>query len=317
MTVALIGTGLIGASLAQAWRSRRPDVHIVGFDRPEPLEVAVQRGAIHQAAQSAAQAVEAAEVVVLATPIGAMPAILDEIAPHLNAGATVTDVGSVKAGVVAYARRVLPETVRVVGGHPMAGTADSGPAHADPLLFENATYVLCPANPEELDPETFEAAHPRLLDLVRATGARTLILDAERHDRAAAGVSHVPQLVAVALVEEAIAQDDPALLRLAAGGFRDMTRIASSRFSMWQSILAANKGAVVETLRRLEERLARYRAGIDAGELSELAAEFESAGETRRSIPRDMKGFLRPLADVYVYAEDRPGYLARLTGILF
>ncbi|MEL7168333.1 MAG: prephenate dehydrogenase [Bacteroidota bacterium] len=315
-TVALVGTGLIGGSLGLALRARRSDLHIVAYD-PNAGPEAVQRRAAHHSATSLQAAVREADLVVLGTPVRFLPGLLGDIAPHLKPGALVTDVGSVKAPLVAHAADVLPTANPFVGGHPMAGAERGGIAHADAFLFENATWVLCP--PQGVAEGEVAARHPSLIDLVEATGARVLVLDAKRHDRIAALVSHVPQLVAVLLMTLAAESnaDDDAFLRLAAGGFRDMTRIASSPFDLWRDILVANEGSVLDALARLADALQAMRYDLANTDLAALAQRFDEARTVRNTIPKDTKGFLAPLADVYVYAEDRPGFLLRLVQTLY
>lgn len=313
----MLGVGLIGGSLGLVWKKNRPALTIVGFDEPEVLEVARARGAIDERAASAAAAVREADLVVLATPIGPMLRLLEEIAPHLRPGALVSDVGSVKGPVVAQARAVLPAANPFVGGHPMAGSEKGGIAHADPFLFENATYVLCP--PDGLDEPAFTETCADYIGLVQTTGARLLVLEAARHDRIAATVSHLPQLLAVTLMQYAAEANeaDDAFLRLAAGGFRDMTRIAASPFRMWRDIVMANNGPLLDVLAGFASALQRTRHRVAAEDLDALRQLFDEARTARESIPRDTKGFLHPLADVYVYAEDRPGELTTITRVLF
>ena len=305
-TVSIVGTGLIGASLGLALRRRVPGLTVLGADASaENAAEALRRGAL-TGTGSAADVLAAADVAVLAAPLDGLPALLELAAAHVRPGALVTDVGSVK-GAVMEAARVLPEGVRFVGGHPMAGAAVGGPAHADPLLFENAVWVLCPPRGKDLGPHA-----PEALWLVEAAGARPVVLEAERHDAVAATISHLPQLLAVALVETAAEAGDDAL-GLAAGGFRDMTRIAGSPFAMWGPILRDNRAAVADVLGAFERRVGALRQSVldDPGA---LAGAFERAGRTRAALPSSSKGFLAPLADVVVWADDRPGFLHGLTG---
>lgn len=309
-SLALLGTGLIGASLGLAIRRRHPDFDVVGVDaRPESASTALRLGALTRTAASVPEAVAGADLVVLAAPLDAIPALLAEAGPALSPNALVTDVGSVK-GPVMRAAGALPEATRFVGGHPMAGAAVGGPENADALLFENAAYVLTPpASVGDL-----AAYAPEALWLVEAVGARPVVLDADRHDVVAATVSHLPQLLAVALVAEAAEAGDDAL-GLAAGGFRDMTRIAGSAFSMWGPILRDNREAVVAVLDGFRDRLGALREAVDADPAS-LGLLFEAAGRTRAALPASTKGFLAPLADVVVWADDRPGFLHGLTGTI-
>lgn len=314
--VSILGVGLIGGSLGRAWQTHRPELTVVGYDRPEVLRRSREAEAVDEVAGSPHEAVETADVVVLAPPLDAIPDLLEEIAPHLRPGTLVSDVGSVKGPITRHAARVLPPSVLFVGGHPMAGAEESGIDHADAFLFENATYVLCPPHGEDTD--TLANRRPELIELIEATGARVRIMDAGRHDRIAARVSHLPQLVAVTLMNTALDEEerDEAVLQLAAGGFRDMTRIASSPFDLWSEILNANRGPALEAVDALIHRLNEVRDILDDGLADRLEPSFRRAKEARERIPRDTKGFLQPLFDIYVYAEDRPGFLAHLTGLL-
>lgn len=316
--LAILGTGLIGGSLGLAWAQRRPDLTIVGHDRPEVLERAEKRGAVDVKAADPISAVTDADVVVLATPVATILRLLETIADELPAGCLVTDVASVKQPVLEQARDVLPDTVSFLGGHPMAGAEHSGIDHADPLLFENAVYSLC--LPDDAHTDVLEGPLSPLLDLVEATGGRPLVLDAARHDRLVAAVSHVPQLLAVALVNLVDTtendEDQDLALQLAGGGFRDMTRIAASPFEVWRDVLVGNEGAIHDALSRLRRLLRKMRNRLIEEDLDALEALFDDARTARESIPRDSKGFLHPLSDIYVRAPDRPGVIHDITGHL-
>lgn len=297
-----MGTGLIGGSVGLAVRRRHPDLEVVGVD-PVSAARAVERGACTSEAPLDV-AVRDADLVVLAAPVGTLPALLREVSGHVRPDALVTDVGSVKGPLARVARGL--SGVRFCGGHPMAGAERGGVEHADALLFENAAYVLCPLDGEPVPPEARW--------LVEAVGARAVVADAERHDRLVATVSHLPQLLAVALVEVAADLGDDALA-LAAGGFRDMTRIASSPFGLWGDIYAANAPAVEAAVEALAATLDGYRDKV-AQSPEGLRAAFEGSARHRGVIPADARGFLAPLADVVVWTADRPGALHAITGAL-
>lgn len=317
--VAILGTGLIGGSLGLVWAQRRPDLTIVGHDRPEVLDRAEERGAIDAKAASPSTAVSKADLVVLATPLATTMRLLDTISEHLSPNTLVTDVASVKQPVLEQAHDVLPDSVTFVGGHPMAGAEHSGIDHADDLLFENAVYALC--LPEDVDDEALDGPLAPFTDLIETTGGRPLTLDAARHDRLVAAVSHVPQLLSVALVnlvatteEDQEPEDLP--LQLAGGGFRDMTRIASSPFDMWRDVLVGNENAIHDALSRFRRHLRGMRNRLIEGDLDALAETFGDAQTARDAIPEDSKGFLRPLSDIYVRAPDQPGVIHDISGHL-
>jgi len=316
--ISILGTGLIGGSLGLAWAERRSECTIVGCDHPEVLDTAEERGAIDQKAADPITAVEDADLVVLATPLATILTLLDAIGDHLDEGTLVTDVGSVKRPVLDQAADVLPEHVHFLGGHPMAGAEQAGIEHADSLLFENAVYALC--LPDTAEEQALDGPLAPVLDLVEATGARPLSLDADRHDRLVAAVSHLPQLLAVALVNTVAETENEEAqnlaLELAGGGFRDMTRIAASPFDMWRDILVGNEGPIHDALSHFRRTLRGLRNRLIENDLDGLEAAFTDAQEARADVPRDSKGFLHALADVYVRAPDEPGVIHDLTGSL-
>lgn len=196
----------------------------------------------------------------------------------------------------------------------MAGSEHKGPRYADALLFENATWVVTP-----LDGSITEARYASARAVIETTGARILELEAALHDTIAAQVSHVPQLVAVALVG-ALASEEATLdtaLELAAGGFRDMTRIASSPFEMWHDILALNADRTRKALGSMQRILSSMATLLESGHTDQLEAFFQTAHDSRSRIPQARKGFLAPLSDVFVSVDDRPGALVAVTGTLF
>ncbi len=326
LRVAILGVGLIGGSLGMALRSaagNRSDADstnagstnadklvVVGLDEPDVLQRAIELGAIDKRAANPKHAVQDADVVFLAAPLSANVRLLSEIAPHLQPGAVVTDMGSVKTPIKHEAADRLPDSVTFVGGHPMAGSEKSGIGAANAFLFENATYVLCPGGAD---------VPTALVRLIQSIGARILVLDADQHDRIAATTSHLPQLLAVALSGYAAHENeaDDNVHRLAAGGFRDMTRVADSSFDLWAQILAANHGPVLDALAGFSADLQRLRNRLAAEEYKDVRSRFDNARTFRESVPKSTKGFLRPLADVFVSAADRPGALNSITRVLF
>ncbi len=310
--VALLGTGLIGGSLGLALRRYAPELDITGLDDPDVLDRAVARGAVHRKAGSVVEAVAGCDLVVLCAPIAANRTLLRAAASHLEPDAFVTDVGSVKTPMAGDAARLVPPGALFVGGHPMTGSEHKGINHADALLFENAAYVLCPSPASAAE----DARYGAFVDLLERIGCRILSMDPARHDRSAAAVSHLPQLLAVSLVnqlaEPEVRDDVPSLL--AAGGFRDMTRIASSPFAVWNDILEANHEHVLAALDRFADVFGRLRDRLASGDFEAVARAFASAGALREAVPPRTKGFLEPLCDVYVYTPDEPGALRRITG---
>ena len=313
--IVIVGIGLMGGSLGLALKSGNPDLSIIGVDSEDVLREALALGAIDTGFSDLKSAVTQANIVFLAAPVTASIALMKEMAPYLSAGTIVSDLCSVKGALVAVAAEALPRDVLFVGGHPMTGSERSGIRHADAMLFENATYVVCPPESNVDRSDSYQV----LIDLLNTTGARVLELDASSHDRIASRVSHLPQLLSVLLVNIASASRsvDPELLLLAAGGFRDMTRIATSPFHMWKDILHSNQSEIMDALDHFEQHLASLRKAISDGDSNDIKVRFQDAEQTRDFIPTDRKGFLKPLSDVYVFTSDRPGALVDITGSLF
>lgn len=305
--VAIIGTGLIGGSWALALKRHAPDVQVTACDRPSVLAVLTSRGGCDHAVADPVEAVADADLVILAPPLAFLEQILRTIAPHVRRDALVTDVGSVKTGIGEVADELLPG--RFVGGHPMAGSEFAGVTHASPLLFENAAYALCPT-PASKKHRRFEA----LVDLIDTIGARALSLDARAHDLAAAHVSHVPQLLAIALTNAVGTHTrvEPMTRLLAGGGFRDMTRIASSPYGTWAGILAANTPAIRHALASVRAQLDQLEAALAADDTDALKADFDAANQTRHDVPNRRKGLLRAYPELLLHAVDRPGFLAEV-----
>jgi prephenate dehydrogenase len=305
-TVALLGTGLIGGSIGLALRRLGTDV--IGFDDDASRAArAKEAGAVDIIAASVAEAVEGADVVVVAVPVGQVAAVAIEA---LDAGArVVTDVGSVKEPVVTAVEAARPErAARFVGGHPMAGSEQEGLDGASSDLFVGATWVLTPTG--HTDPSAFAEVRALAVDL----GAEALAVPPDLHDALVAVVSHVPQLAASTLmnVADTSRERHAVLLRLAAGGFRDMTRIASSHPAIWPDICVANRDAIVTALDEYLASLMRVRAIVASGDRDALLDVLQSARSARRNLPTGLP-VDEQLVELRVPIEDRPGALAQVT----
>jgi prephenate dehydrogenase len=308
--ITIIGVGVIGGSLGLAIKKHFPTAHIVGVDKQDVLKKALRRGAIDEGTRDLRKALSAADIVFLATPVSVIQKVLPKVAAFAPPRCLVTDVGSVKRSIMRRALKLFP-TGNFVGGHPMAGVELSGVDAAHPLLFENAVYVLSPMKSNQV------GMLRRLADFLKELGARVVVLDPKTHDEVASAVSHLPQLTAVALTNVAGKEHRSGKrhLRLAAGGFRDLTRIASSRPEMWKDILEFNRDEIDKSLVLLIRELERYRTYLRRGS-KELPGKFRSARAIRDSIPKSMKGFLHPLAELYVFVKDQPGMMAKMTSVL-
>jgi len=308
---AVIGLGLIGGSLGLALKRKAPEIQILGVDDKTVLNEALGVKAIDQAfvKSEIKTCVSQADLIFLCVPIREIIRLFPEIAQHALPGTLVTDVGSTKREIVEEAARCFQADRFFIGGHPMAGGEGRGIAWADGLLFENAVYVLTPGS----DTPVVLAQH--LGNLIERIGSKVLFLSPTMHDQVAAAVSHLPQMVAVALVNLVAKHqnDSPLFLKLAAGGFRDMTRIASSPYFIWKDIVQTNRGEILRFLEEFLETLRNMRSAIQKSELEPL---FENAARHRLSIPKDTKGFLKPHFDILVRVEDKPGIVAKVSTAL-
>ncbi|NLW59354.1 MAG: prephenate dehydrogenase/arogenate dehydrogenase family protein [Firmicutes bacterium] len=311
--IALIGLGLIGGSLGLALCRQRRNLWVVGYDPvAATCREALARQAVHEIAESVTAAVEGADLVVLAVPVEKMAEVVLAAAPALAPGTILTDVASTKGQLAQELPPLLPEGVYYVGGHPMAGSEQSGLAAADPFLFQNAVYLLTPA------PETPRAVLATLEEFIRMVGGLPLLLTPEEHDLMVAVVSHLPHLVAAALVNVAVDFNAqyPGTLSLAAGGFHDTTRVAMGSPALWRQILASNRHALLLALRALAAEVDAFAAALSAGELEELEARLRRAATARTELPARKKGFLTLLHELVVVIEDRPGAIAEVVEII-
>jgi cyclohexadieny/prephenate dehydrogenase len=279
--VALIGLGLIASSMAHAMRAGGLAGEIVGYARSAETRAVAKELFCDRVCETAAEAVQGADLVVLAVPVGAMGAIAAEIGPHLAPGATVTDVGSVKRAVVDAVEPHVPTGVHFIPGHPLAGTEYSGPRSGFATLFQNRWWLLTPG------PDADPAAVARLRTLLEAMGANVDAMDVEHHDLVLAVVSHVPHAIAYTMVGVAdhmrrVSQSE--VIKYSASGFRDFTRIAASDPTMWRDVFLTNKDAVLDILGRFAEELFVLQRAIRMGDGEHLHAYFTRTRAIRRGI---------------------------------
>lgn len=265
---AVVGLGLIGGSLAM--RLRAVGVRVVGVDVDAgTLEVARRRGAIDEGTGSL-DAVASADLVIIATPLDQVAQVAIAAARRMRPGAVLTDVGSVKAPIVAAVNSALPPAVRFVGGHPMAGSEGQGITGADAALLIDRPFILTPTS------RTAPEAVAAMQDVVTRIGMRPVVLDPVQHDELVAQVSHLPYLVSLALLRAAA--DDA---RAVAGPALDeMTRVAQSPPALWTEICRQNREAILRALTRYEVELARLRRGVEAGTIGDLLRDGKAASGT-------------------------------------
>jgi prephenate dehydrogenase len=307
--LAVIGTGLLGASVGLAARSAGVE-SVSGWDASaEELGAALDTGAISDAAPSLEAAVAGADLVVAATPVRSLAPVL--LQAHAAApDAVLTDVGSTKSHLLADLAKGGARLDRVVPGHPMAGSEERGAAAARADLFQGAAWALTP------DAAIDHLVLRRMTGFVRALGGRPLVLDPALHDRVAAYASHLPQLAATALMGSVGQVEAPAALQsLIANGFKDTTRIAASEPEIWVDICTTNADAILLALDELRHRLGELRNFVEAGDQDGLRAILVEAQRARRRIPTKpgVPGFLQ---EVVVHIADRPGSIAGVTAAL-
>ncbi|WP_299352387.1 prephenate/arogenate dehydrogenase family protein [uncultured Shimia sp.] len=281
--IALIGLGLIASSMFWAIKRGGLAKEVTGFARSEETRDTARRiGLCDRVCDSAAEAAEGADLVVLCVPVGAMGAVAAEIGPVLKPGATVSDVGSVKRAVITAVAPHLPDTVHFVPAHPLAGTEHSGPESGFAELYDNRWCLIVPAQ-DDTDPE----AVARLRALWEGMGANVDEMDADHHDLVLAVTSHAPHLIAYTMV--GVADDlrrvtDSEVIKYSAAGFRDFTRIAASDPTMWRDVFLNNKDATLEILGRFTEELFALQRAIRTGDGEHLFDYFTHTRDIRRGI---------------------------------
>ena len=276
--LAIIGVGLIGGSLARALRLAGEVGEVVGCGRTLPnLHEAVELGVIDRYTQDPAEAVQGADLVFLAVPLGAMAGVLRAIRPHLGADAVITDGGSVKGSLVADAISVFDQVPpNMVLGHPIAGTENSGVAASFAELYRNRRVILTPVE------STNAAALAKVQAMWRACGAEVTLMEVRHHDEILAATSHLPHMLAFSLVDVlSRMKENDEIFRYAAGGFRDFTRIASSNPVMWRDICVANRHALRGMLRDFADELHLLAQALDEPDGDRLLEIFQRAKAAR------------------------------------
>lgn len=308
-TISIIGLGLIGGSIAKALKKSNLKFNISAFDLPSVLKKAISEKTIDRALNSVEESLES-DLIFLALPIDNSKTEFKKLIKKLSSETIVSDVCSVK-GVFEELWRKNKKEGYYIGGHPMTGKEKSGYPNSDHLLFENSVYIISETAKECKYLEDY-------LDIIALLGARAIFLDPFLHDKVAASVSHLPQLLSIALVNNAAKKNEEInYLDFAAGGFSDMTRIASSPFDIWRSIISSNKKEVLDSLETFQQELLKLMEMIKANSFDELEKTFDNARYYKGTIPKRTKGFLNPLFDVFVYVKDEPGIISKLSSTLY
>jgi prephenate dehydrogenase len=311
--IAIFGVGLMGGSLALCFKGK-PNIYVVGHsNNPLSVDKYIKSNVVDHATSSMQEAADNADYIFLCVPVGQLEHYLKQLNDlKLKSGCIVTDVGSTKASIAAWADRVSLKGAYFIGGHPMAGSERSGVEAATAHLYENAFYVLTPSS--NVPPEVYE----RLVELLKFTKANIIRLDAESHDEIVGAISHLPHMIAVALVNQIADYNESNDLYqiLAAGGFRDITRIASSDPIIWRDILLNNKSVVLRLLNDWSLAMNQFKLNLEANDGGEIERQFEKARAFRSKLPERRKGMLNPLFDIYVDVPDHPGIIGQITTLL-
>jgi len=311
--ITIFGVGLMGGSLALCFKGK-PDLHIVGHSKnPASLEKYLSRGVVDEATASLEDAAKDADFIFLCVPVGNLEEYMAELQKlKLKPGCIITDVGSTKASVARYAEEIDWKGAVFIGGHPMAGSERSGVEAASSHLYENAFYVLTPG------PRVPEEAYDRLVELLRYTKAQIVRVDASQHDEIVGAISHLPHIIAVALVNQIAGynRDNDLYESLAAGGFRDITRIASSEPAIWRDILLNNRDVMLKLMKDWSKEMDRFVTMLEREDGEGIETEFGSAREFRSRLPERRKGVLTSLYDLYADVPDHPGIIGHIASIL-
>ncbi len=279
--ITIIGVGLIGGSLGLALKEKKPNFKIVGIDKQEIIEKAITRGAIDEGTVNLEEGIKEADIVIIATPVKTILNILTQINPFLKKGCVVTDTGSTKGQIVERADKVLSKYIFFIGGHPMAGSEKYGIDSANSHLFQGKTYILTPTKKSNL------IAIEKIFSLIKMIGANRLILYPLEHDRIAGAVSHLPQIMAVSLTNMigALAQgeNNNNYFKAAGEGFKDMTRVASSPYKIWEDICDTNQENILEMIREFRNYLGVIEDKLKNNP-SSLKEEFQKATKLRETL---------------------------------
>ncbi|WP_028589095.1 prephenate dehydrogenase [Paenibacillus massiliensis] len=313
MKIAIVGVGLIGGSLGLCFKGK-PGITVVGHAHmPELMDPMITRGVVDTATLSLEEATEDADFIFLCVPVSLLEHYLLKLAElPLKQGCIITDVGSTKSSITRLASETNLQGAYFIGGHPMAGSERSGVTAASSVLFENAYYVLCP------DAKVPEQAVNALKELLGHTKAQVVTVEPIMHDDIVGAISHLPHIIAASLVNQVRAYDEenPLYSTLAAGGFRDITRIASSDPIVWRDILLSNRQVLLRLLRDWNSQIERFTELLECQDGSGVEQEFATAGAFRSELPERRKGMITSTFDLYIDVPDTPGIIGQIATLL-
>lgn len=312
ITCGFIGLGLIGGSLARAFREKIPDIHITAYDvDEETLKLALEEGTINKAAAGIDDGFTDCDFIFLCAPVAHNDANLRTVAKHLGPDTILTDVGSTKTGIYRQVE-ALQISDRFIGGHPMAGSERFGYRNSKPSLFENAYYILTPSSGAAAKKIT------KLQDLVAKTGALPLVMSAAQHDHVTAAISHLPHVIAASLVNlvKNTDSEEGIMKMIAAGGFKDITRIASSSPEMWQQICLTNGDNIMQLLNAYIQSLTDFLQIMQSKDGQKLYDYFDTARAYRESFIDVPSGPIKAEYVITIDIADKPGAIAAIASLL-
>lgn len=313
MVVGIVGVGLLGGSIGYILKRKNWAKKVIGIGRDEnKLEKAIELKAIDEYITIFDNRLKEIDILILCVPVLIIPNYIKKIIPYLKKGVIITDIGSTKGDIIREVEKILSDDHYFIGGHPMAGSEKTGVEALDPYIFENAVYVLCKTK--------FSNEHSMniIKEMVKILDANILEIDYELHDLAVATVSHVPHVVASSLVSNAgkIDNNTNNILSLAAGGFRDTTRIASGSPEMWKDICVTNADKIVSVIDNLQIELNKFKSAIEKKDEEKLLELFKNGKELRDSLPKKRKGILSTMFEMILYVPDKPGIIGTFTNLL-
>ncbi len=308
--VTIIGLGLMGGSLGLAIKALDDKIKVVGVARrKEVIDEALKIGAIDEGSLDIGEGVRGADLIILAIPVGSMLQKVQEMLNDLADGTIITDVGSTKESVVRNIEAIIPKSAHFIGGHPMTGSEKDGISAANADLFKSAYYILTPTE------KTSSEAFKRLHSLIAKISGRVIAIDPKKHDRLVASISHLPHLISAALVNLAKSGEEKEenLLLLAAGGFRDTTRIAAGNPDIWVDICLENDEAILAQIAEFERELNLFEAAIRGKDRALLKEALLKAQIARKNLPVATLKDIKALRELTVSVSDRPGTISDIT----
>ncbi|SJZ54638.1 prephenate dehydrogenase [Selenihalanaerobacter shriftii] len=319
--VGIIGVGLLGSSLGLALKRFTEVTEVLGYDKDnQHIETALEIGAIdnelsieegENSNSKENKMLKKLDLVVLATPVGVISKLVQDIQEQLKSGVIITDVGSTKRKVINKIKGQLREDIIYIPGHPMTGSEISGPKGADAYLFENAIYVLTPL-------QDGNGKFNLLVELLEKIGAKLLFMSPKKHDQIVAAASHLPHIMACTLVDAVgkVAQEDERVFSLTAGGFRDTTRIASGDPIMWTDVCLSNSNFIREMISLFKDRLAEFDSLLADADSQGLYNKFNRIQSLREEIPKKKRGLISPVHEAVINISDHPNAIGEVTSSL-